>query len=173
MSRSMPIDPASGPKLDNAGFPELTELGKRIEVLRIGRALSKQHLARYAGTSRQQLWRVITGKSELTGALRTRLAEVLRVDPGQLARAGIQASADTTSTTLPPLPVSGAANELSRYLSDPAAIGRTLASLPNGDGGRVLKRRLLDHLEDLSLAQACTLPAAVFELRRRVMAGEL
>ena len=47
-----------------AGAPELTELGKRIEKLRIDRGLSKQHLARHAGTSRQQLWRVMTGKSE-------------------------------------------------------------------------------------------------------------
>ena len=37
------------------GAPELTSLGKRLEILRIERGISKQFLARYAGTSRQQL----------------------------------------------------------------------------------------------------------------------
>src|SRR3954469_22363340 len=64
---------------DRTGVPEFTELGKRIEMLRIERGLSKQHLARHAGTSRQQLWRVMTGKSELTLPLRTRLAEAVAV----------------------------------------------------------------------------------------------
>src|SRR5580765_5207002 len=67
-----------------AGFPELTPLGKHIEVLRIGRGLSKQHLARFAGTSRQQLWRVMTGKSDLTDALRQRLAHALQVETAEL-----------------------------------------------------------------------------------------
>ena len=52
------------------GAAELTSLGKRLEILRIERGLSKQKLARHAGTSRQQLWRVMTGKSELTNSLR-------------------------------------------------------------------------------------------------------
>src|SRR4051794_19204167 len=74
--RSMEAEPKS---VQESGFPELTVLGKRIEMLRIERGLSKQYLARYAGTSRQQLWRVMTGKSELTGALRSRLADALNV----------------------------------------------------------------------------------------------
>src|SRR3979411_2187153 len=61
------------------GAPELTALGKRLEILRIERGVSKQRLARHAGTSRQQLWRVMTGKSELTSSLRDRL-------PGALPR---------------------------------------------------------------------------------------
>src|SRR3954468_6345035 len=79
------------------GVPELTILGKRLEILRIERGISKQHLARFAGTSRQQLWRVMTGKSELTSSLRERLAFALSVDAqalynddaGRGARAGI------------------------------------------------------------------------------------
>src|SRR6188472_2457139 len=67
------------------GAPELTALGKRLEILRIERGISKQHLARHAGTSRQQLWRVMTGKSELTSSLRERLAIALSVEPGSLA----------------------------------------------------------------------------------------
>ena len=81
-----------------SGFPELTNLGKRIEMLRIERGLSKQYLARYAGTSRQQLWRVMTGKSELTGALRSRLADALNVAPLEFDIAfGPATSTGTTS----------------------------------------------------------------------------
>src|SRR5437868_9739603 len=69
------------------GVPELTELGKRLEILRIERGVSKQRLARYAGTSRQQLWRVMTGKSELTNSLRDRLATALAIEPATLLSA--------------------------------------------------------------------------------------
>src|ERR671921_2663641 len=69
------------------GAPELTQLGKRLEILRIERGVSKQHLARHAGTSRQQLWRVMTGKSELTSSLKERLAGALSVDPSMLSSA--------------------------------------------------------------------------------------
>src|SRR5512138_1284064 len=63
-----------------SGVPELTPLGKRIELLRIERRMSKRVLAQRAGTSRQQLWRVMTGKSELTSSLCARLSEVLETD---------------------------------------------------------------------------------------------
>jgi transcriptional regulator with XRE-family HTH domain len=66
--------------LNADGMPELTPLGKRLELLRIERRLSKSVLAQRAGTSRQQLWRVMTGKSELTGSLCARLADVLEID---------------------------------------------------------------------------------------------
>ena len=79
------------------GVPELTMLGKRLEILRIERGISKQHLARYAGTSRQQLWRVMTGKSELTSSLKERLAGALSVDPSLLSNA----SARRTRTPSP------------------------------------------------------------------------
>src|ERR671932_939234 len=72
------------PPLSPEPLVELTAMGKQIEMLRIQRGLSKQHLARYAGTSRQQLWRVMTGKSELTSSLRHRLAEVLHIDANAL-----------------------------------------------------------------------------------------
>src|SRR5690349_22562921 len=82
------------------GFPELTPLGKQIEVLRIGRGLSKQHLARYAGTSRQQLWRVMSGKSELTSALRARLAEALRVPESMLLGSPEPTTTSATISTM-------------------------------------------------------------------------
>src|SRR5690349_25025928 len=67
-------------ELNVAGAPELTPLGKRIELLRLERRMSKRVLAQRAGTSRQQLWRVMTGKSELTSSLCARLSEVLETD---------------------------------------------------------------------------------------------
>jgi transcriptional regulator with XRE-family HTH domain len=161
------------------GFPELTPLGKQIEVLRIGRGMSKQHLARYAGTSRQQLWRVMTGKTELTSALKMRLADVLRVAP-----AALDSQADPTSTTIADsvqtslelqtiAPANAATVSAEAYLLRVECVEATLRTLPNGDDGRELKRNLLNRLEDLALERNVALPAAFFDLRRRVLAGEL
>lgn len=165
-----------------AGFPELTELGKRLEMLRIGRGLSKQYLARHAGTSRQQLWRVMTGKSELTSALKLRLAEALHVDPDELGHgvasmAGATALTRSTSTGVtnrhaaPQL--TSTPRSVRAYLDSPPAIARTLATMPAARDGLTLKRRFLDVLEDLALANGRPLGADFFELRRRVLAGEL
>ena len=148
-----------------AGFPELTSLGKRIEMLRIERGLSKQFLARHAGTSRQQLWRVMTGKSELTGSLKTRLAEALQVAPLDFELTGPAASTSIRTPT--------SDSDVMKYIADPDAIIRTLTTMPSGVEGRVLKRRFLDAVEDTALASGCSLDAGFFELRRRVLAGEL
>src|SRR5436853_5611668 len=86
---------------ESPGFPELTPLGKQLEVLRIGRGISKQYLARFAGTSRQQLWRVMTGKSELTDTLRQRLAQALGVDTRTLASRRADATMSATATPIP------------------------------------------------------------------------
>ncbi len=161
----MEADPRN---LEQSGFPELTDLGKRIEVLRIERGLSKQYLARYAGTSRQQLWRVMTGKSELTGALRSRLADALNVTALEF---DISVARATSTGTL--RVGSGAAVEFPSYLADPGAIAWTLSTMPTGDTGRALKRRLLDALEDTAIGAGCVLDARFFDLRRRVLSGEL
>jgi transcriptional regulator with XRE-family HTH domain len=162
-----------------AGFPELTELGKRLEMLRIGRGLSKQHLARHAGTSRQQLWRVMTGKSELTGALKLRLAEVLHVHTDELGPVAPTTGRSATTLTAN---VAGAYSArvsvaaprtLRGYLDNSPAIARTIATMPAGREGRALKRRLLDVLEDVAMASGRPLGAGFFELRRRVLSGEL
>jgi transcriptional regulator with XRE-family HTH domain len=145
-----------------AGTPELTELGKRIEMLRIERGLSKQYLARFAGTSRQQLWRVMTGKSQLTVPLRMRLADVLRVSTLEL-----DAPLDTPSADR------GGATNFRAYAGDPDAIARTLGCMPTGDRGRALKRRFLDAVEDAALDEGCALHARFFDLRRQVLNGEL
>jgi transcriptional regulator with XRE-family HTH domain len=166
---------AATPTLEgSSGFPELSPLGKRIELLRISRGLTKQQLARDAGTSRQQLWRVMTGKSELTSSLGFRLSQVLQVD-GHL----LSASADTETLGLPfgvaarmasaPPPPSS----LAEFVAEPAAVERTLASLPSDDLGRRLKRMLLNSIEDLAAAEGLRLPASFFALRGRVMNGEL
>ena len=137
-----------------SGVPELTELGKRIEMLRIERGLSKQSLARAAGASRQQLWRVMTGKSELTGPLRQRLSEALRVDPTMTTRVSD----------------SGA---LSEFLADVMRLETALRALPGGDDGRRVKRALLNALEDLAVERGVVLAATFFDLRRRVLHHEL
>jgi transcriptional regulator with XRE-family HTH domain len=156
---------------DESGFPELTDLGKRIEMLRIERGLSKQYLARYAGTSRQQLWRVMTGKSELTGALRSRLADALKVTSLEFDMNVSRAT--STQSTIASAYIARPTVEFPHYLADPTAIARTLSTMPAGDAGRALKRRFLDALEDMALGADCVLDARFFDLRRRVLAGEL
>lgn len=144
--------------------PELTELGKRIEMLRIERGLSKQYLAKFAGTSRQQLWRVMTGKSQLTVQLRARLAETLKVDMLHL---------DGCPTGALVEPATSGPTDFRAYAAEPEAIARTLASMPTGDRGRALKRRLLDAVEDVALEERCVLHPRFFDLRRRVLNGQL
>ena len=151
-----------------AGIPGFTELGKRIEMLRIERGLSKQHLARHAGTSRQQLWRVMTGKSELTPALRTRLAEVLKVTALEL-----EGRAAATRSTATAGVANAAGTTIADYLSSSSAVTHTLATMPIGEQGRLVKRAYLDALEDAALASDQPLDSRFFDLRRRVLAGEL
>ncbi len=152
------------------GAPELTALGKRLEILRIERGISKQHLARHAGTSRQQLWRVMTGKSELTSSLRERLAFALSVETQTLY------NDDRPRAVRPGLTddaVLSIAPTLTDYLAEPALLVTTLRTLPAGDGGRRLKRSLLNTLEDLAVEGGHVLPVDYSEIRRRVLAGEL
>jgi transcriptional regulator with XRE-family HTH domain len=161
------------------GVPELTSLGKRLEILRIERGISKQLLARHAGTSRQQLWRVMTGKSELTSSLRERLAGALSVEPSALSSSlslpmtrtyGMAGSLGSSA----PLAVSESfAPSIGDFLTDPAHLTATLHTLPSGDSGRRLKRALLNALEDLAVEASYALPVDYSEIRRRVLAGEL
>jgi transcriptional regulator with XRE-family HTH domain len=155
------------------GGPGFTELGKRIELLRIDRGLSKQYLARYAGTSRQQLWRVMTGKSELTLALGQRLAEALQVDLSELQRLeGAPSSAlarRTTAGFARALFTADAPATLAAYASDVRNVERTLATLPAGADGRALKRELLNCIEDAASERGLKLPPGFFELRGRVV----
>ena len=157
------------------GAPELTALGKRLEILRIERGVSKQRLARHAGTSRQQLWRVMTGKSELTSALRERLASALAVEPTDLAGSAVSSAAGhvASSFTLRGAPSALTAATVSDYLGDASHLSATLRTLPSGDGGRRLKRALLNAVEDLAVEAGRALPLDYSEIRRRVMAGEL
>ena len=168
--------------LDSAlpeGVPELTTLGKRLEILRIERGISKQHLARYAGTSRQQLWRVMTGKSELTSSLKERLAGALAVDPSLLSNGAGQPNTHTfaLASTIGANGLDAAGDRgvptIAEYLEDPQLLATTLRTLPAGDSGRRLKRALLNTLEDLAVEAAQALPLDYSEIRRRVLAGEL
>ena len=158
-----------------AGTPELTQLGKRLEILRIERGVSKQRLARHAGTSRQQLWRVMTGKSELTSSLRDRLATALSVEPATLS-GGVgttSASGTVASTFRLDATVPVAAPSVSDYLVHAELLAATIRTLPSGDGGRRLKRVLLNAVEDLAVESGQALPLEYSEIRRRVLAGEL
>jgi transcriptional regulator with XRE-family HTH domain len=158
-------------------FVELTPVGKRLEMLRIERGLSKQHLARYAGTSRQQLWRVMTGKSELTSSLRHRLAEALHVDAAAIGTA-LSSPANSLSASVPLAPVVSnqfdpAAIDFPTFVADAARLRRTLQLLPSGPTGRRIKRSLLDALEDLAVEHAIPLSNEFFQLRRDVVNGVL
>ena len=158
-------------------FLELTAMGKQIEMLRIQRGLSKQHLARYAGTSRQQLWRVLTGKSELTSSLRQRLAEVLQVDANALG-AVLSSPANTLTTSAPLAPVvadqvDSTAVDFATFVADPRRLRLTLRLLPSGPTGQRIKRALLDALENLAVEHVVPLSREFFELRRDVVNGEL
>lgn len=156
--------------------PELTQLGKRLEILRIERGVSKQRLARHAGTSRQQLWRVMTGKSELTSSLRDRLAVALAVEPGSLAnsdRSRTGESAAFGSAFGFPAALPRSTPSVSEYLVDARLLAASIRTLPSGDGGRRLKRALLNAVEDLAVEAGQALPIDYSEIRRRVLAGEL
>jgi transcriptional regulator with XRE-family HTH domain len=165
----------------DSGFPELTELGKRIEVLRIQRGMSKQLLAKHAGTSRQQLWRVMTGKSELTPTLRQRLSDVLGIAPQTLATATasiafespILTRSTAASTALTAAPTFHGAVSLAEFVEDPSRLELVLRLLPSGEDGRRLKRMLLNGLEDVAMERGVHLGVPFFELRRRVLAGDL
>jgi transcriptional regulator with XRE-family HTH domain len=158
------------------GVAELTALGKRLEILRIERGVSKQRLARHAGTSRQQLWRVMTGKSELTTSLRERLASALAVESSTLV-AGQHVPTHALSAEFSAAGVSnsaaGSPATIDEYLADPQLLAATLRTLPSGSGGRRLKRGLLNALEDLAVETGRSLPIDYSEIHRRVLAGEL
>jgi transcriptional regulator with XRE-family HTH domain len=157
------------------GAPELTQLGKRLEILRIERGISKQHLARHAGTSRQQLWRVMTGKSELTSSLRERLAFALSVEPAALSQFNVPRTDRFADGPAPFAPThsSFGTPSVSDYLANAEHLAATIQTLPTGDGGRRLKRALLNAVEDLAVEAGQALPIDYSEIRRRVLAGEL
>ena len=170
-----------------SGVPELTPLGKRIELLRIERRMSKRVLAQRAGTSRQQLWRVMTGKSELTSSLCARLSEVFETDsrvlrdidrtPFDSGSAGRLRRVDSRDRDHNGRDGNGTANgdadgfceTLEEYVSTPAGLERTLETLPRTDDGRRLKRVLLDAIEDIAISRSLKLPQALFDLRRSIV----
>ena len=154
------------------GFPELTPLGKRIEMLRIERGLSKQHLARYAGTSRQQLWRVMTGKSELTSTLGQRLADALQIElralrglDGTTTISGASSTSATAGTA-----TFGPAT-LTDLVADPAWLERAIGALPADEAGRRIRLALLDAVHAEANQAALVLPQAYHDLRARCLAS--
>ena len=166
-----------GPVTASVGGLQLSGLGKRIEMLRVDRGVSKQVLARAAGTSRQQLWRVMTGKSELTSTLCQRLASVLDVDSRTLSSASF-AAARGTATTIAGAPSTATAAlfpepSLAGYLASAAYVYQTMRTLPTGDDGVALKCALLNTLEERARSAHLALPAWVFRVRAKVLDGSL
>ena len=145
----------------------LSPLGMHLEMLRLERGLSKQALARIAGTSRQQLWRVMTGKSELTSSLCFRLASGLGVDSRTLSTSSLARPGGTIAT----LPLT--ALRVGDYLASAQPLRRTLSTLPAGQEGLALKRALLDAVERLAERSARRRPDWLPLLRTRVESGEL
>jgi len=156
---------AEDEQFSDNGVPELTPLGKRIELLRLERRMSKRVLAQRAGTSRQQLWRVMTGKSELTSSLCARLADVLETD-SRLLR---DASRPTSDGHAAVKPGDQFCETLEDYVASSSGLERTFGTLPNTGDGRRLKRVLLDAIEDIAIARSLKLPQAIFDLRRSVV----
>lgn len=173
----------SGDQDQIVGTPELAPIGKRIEMLRIERGLSKQQLAKAAGVSRQQLWRVLAGKSELTGALRDRLAFVLRTDAAALQPPGGESDGPTvslaawvgegTASAARPatvgLSLPGATATFAEFVASAGHVRAMLAAMPPCDAGLALKRAVLDAIEDVAMTRGITLTAEFFELRRAVI----
>lgn len=159
-------------------------------MLRIERGLSKQQLAKAAGISRQQLWRVLAGKSDLTSSLRERLAFVLRTDAAVLQQdltdeadtdgispwrrvarqGGALAPATATSTTTLTLP---APSTFTEFIATTEHVQGLLAALPTCDSGLALKRAVLDSIEDVAMARGIALPVEFFDLRRAVITRTL
>ena len=158
-----------------AGNLRLSPLGKRIEMLRVDRGVSKQLLARAAGTSRQQLWRVMTGKSELTTTLCQRLASVLDVDSRTLSSATFDRTHHSSVSFGPPhrLVEPSPVHTLEAYLASSTSLVRTLRSLPGGDDGAALKRALLNAVEDRARITRMQIPAWLFRVRASVLDGSL
>ena len=166
-------------ELDPIGLsaPQLSPLGKRIEMLRVDRGVSKQLLARAAGTSRQQLWRVMTGKSELTTTLCQRLANVLDVDSRTLSSAALD-GVHLSRSALTFLPAHAGVGHngppsLAAYLDNSTLLVRTLRTLPSGDDGLALKRALLNALEERARTARLQIPAWFFRVRASVLDGTL
>jgi transcriptional regulator with XRE-family HTH domain len=156
--------------------PRLTDLGKQLEMLRVDRGVSKQALARAAGTSRQQLWRVMTGKSELTPTLCQRLASVLDVDSRTLSSSALGGSRSSATVTLAPARLHHdvpAPTSLASFLETPAAVLRTFRTLPSGDDGIPIKCAVLNTLEERARQARIPIPAWMFRVRASVLDGAL
>ena len=156
-------------ELTGAGVPELTPLGRRIELLRLERRMSKRVLAHRAGTSRQQLWRVMTGKSELTSSLCARLSEVLEVDSRSLRDATFATPDANGGHRQPVTSPSPLCQTLEEYLARPEGLARTFETFPATRDGRRLKRVLLDAIEDIAIERSIRLPQAIFDVRREIV----
>jgi plasmid maintenance system antidote protein VapI len=89
-------------------------------MLRLERGISKLSLARSTGASRQQLWRVMTGRSALTRSLAGQLGVVLGVTPDELM-------AMPTDSAVAPRLLRRTRRSAASPTAAPAAVGGSLA----------------------------------------------
>jgi transcriptional regulator with XRE-family HTH domain len=154
------------------GAPRLSMLGKKIEMLRVDRGLSKQALAKSSGTSRQQLWRVMTGKADLTGPLGQRLATVLDVDSRTLSTSALgDGDVEVSLGGVTPWPT--APGNLASYFASAELVTRSLRSLPAGEDGIALRTALLNAIEERARFRGLRIPDWLLQLRGSVLNGEL
>jgi hypothetical protein len=149
---------------DAYDLSELSEAGRIIDAHRTRRRLTKGALARSVGISRQQLWRVMTGKSALVPSLRDRLVRVLGAE--ELATTSMIPARPANESTVGSGRDPRSSSELMRYLRDPAAIARTLDTLPGGSEGRWLYRAVFDVIEEMAAIAGIELSADALRLRR-------
>ena len=151
----------------------LSPLGMQLELLRLARGLSKQQLARSAGTSRQQLWRVMTGKSELTSSLCVRLASVLDVDSRTLSTSSLARGSGVASLGPQRLLAGARSISLGDYLASDEGVVRTLSTLPTDPHAIALKRAVLGAVAQIARRTTGTSPDWIPHVDARITNGQL
>lgn len=156
----------------------LTELGQRIEDLRRAAGLNTQGLARKAAMSRQHLWRISTGRTDVETGDVVRIARALGVAPSELLPdlgAGqwepeTDRDAAAAGSGDEPTP---AGRELEAFMSNMERIVHLLSNSSGGDITQAVKIGLLNGIEQVARETGNKLPPEYGEIRRRVINGEL
>lgn len=148
----------------------LTPAGTIVERLRGERELTQEELARAIGVTRQHYSRVIKGQADLKLREWRQLADTLGVDLGTILQ-------DTGGQWEPDPAGEGeeapSETELGEFVSNMDRIVRTLRTLPGGALGKPIKVAVLNAAEQSAAETGATLPLEYYDIRRKVLAGEL
>ena len=138
----------------------------RIEDL----GLQRQGVAKRIGISRVQLWRALHEAVELSHEQLAQLETVLDVPQGALG-------STPTGQWEPEPPGEGeeapSETELGEFVSNMDRIVRTLRTMPSGPVGKPIKIAVLNATEQAAAETGAMLPREYYDIRRRVLAGEL